>query len=441
MKAPSRPSAISAIATAGLLLTLLSGSSQAQDLIELTSGLKIRGAITARNVDGVTINVTVGTRSVARKYPLKSIHALTIGTKREVINPLAGAAAATAASQANKPAGETRRTRQEVEVLIAEVGRTPPAWFQDTPLNPPATLDLAWPHQPFSGWNNQKNVGQYVWDIVNPNPGRWREGVRLMHHLLTLNKSNPEVVQRAMLELGRMYHDLLEDYARSAFWYRAVGAEKDPQEYAQSAVTLAECYWRLGNREMAVELLGRVPTTYSAVKLWADLGETDKAIQLAEEYGEGEEPDLTYLYVGDACRIAGRYPEAIAYYQKVLDAPNDATRPARVNRNRQRAKASQEAIQLFDTLDVKTVADGKYQATSLGYEGGVQVEVAVARGRIDSVRVTQHREKQFYSALTDTPQKIIAKQDVRGVDATSGATITSEAIINATAKALAGKRK
>jgi uncharacterized protein with FMN-binding domain len=43
--------------------------------------------------------------------------------------------------------------------------------------------------------------------------------------------------------------------------------------------------------------------------------------------------------------------------------------------------------------------------------------------------------------MTDTPQKILAKQGVRGVDATSAATITSEAIINATAKALAGGQK
>ena len=69
----------------------------------------------------------------------------------------------------------------------------------------------------------------------------------------------------------------------------------------------------------------------------------------------------------------------------------------------------------------------------------VQVEVVVRSKRIDSVRVTQHREKQFYSALTDTPYKIIEKQGVKGVDTTSSATITSEAIINAAAKALAGK--
>jgi len=55
--------------------------------------------------------------------------------------------------------------------------------------------------------------------------------------------------------------------------------------------------------------------------------------------------------------------------------------------------------------------------------------------------VTKPTEKQFYSAMNDTTTKILAKQSVRGVDATSGATITSEAIINATAKALASGAK
>ena len=44
-------------------------------------------------------------------------------------------------------------------------------------------------------------------------------------------------------------------------------------------------------------------------------------------------------------------------------------------------------------------------------------------------------------SAADTPAKIIAKQGVKGVDATSNATITSEAIINGTAKALASGAK
>ncbi|MFZ9092941.1 MAG: FMN-binding protein [Planctomycetaceae bacterium] len=57
------------------------------------------------------------------------------------------------------------------------------------------------------------------------------------------------------------------------------------------------------------------------------------------------------------------------------------------------------------------------------------------------MRVTRHREKQFYSSIEETPVRILKAQSVNGVDATTGATITSEAIINATAKGMSQGRK
>ena len=65
------------------------------------------------------------------------------------------------------------------------------------------------------------------------------------------------------------------------------------------------------------------------------------------------------------------------------------------------------------------------------------IAVSVGGGRIEKVEVTDHKEKQFYSAITDTTQQIVEKQSLKDVDTTSRATITSAAIVNATAKALA----
>jgi uncharacterized protein with FMN-binding domain len=102
-----------------------------------------------------------------------------------------------------------------------------------------------------------------------------------------------------------------------------------------------------------------------------------------------------------------------------------------------RARDSIDAINLFDKADVRKVADGTYKASSTGYTGALEVEVRVSGGKIEGLRVTKHSEKQFYAALTDTPNQILSKQSVKGIDATSRATITSQAIVNATAKALA----
>ena len=98
------------------------------------------------------------------------------------------------------------------------------------------------------GWNNQKNVGQFVWDIVNPNENRWREGVRLMHHLLSVNKSDAKATNRTMRSLGDMYFRFFQDYARAAFWWKQAGvkpgggpeaiylAEVDPRSLADVVV-------------------------------------------------------------------------------------------------------------------------------------------------------------------------------------------------------------
>jgi uncharacterized protein with FMN-binding domain len=257
---------------------------------------------------------------------------------------------------------------------------------------------------------------------------------------VTLHQDDPQKRERNMLTLARMYHNLLEDYGRSAFWFRAAGVEKDPKEYAQSAVILAECYWRLGYEEEAKKFLEKIPAGISQAKLLGDMGETEKAIRMAME--DEDSQGYAYLAAGDALRHVGRYDEALKYYQKVLAIEVPANNPpGRLIKNRNRADGNVQAIKSFEQSDPSKVPNGTYKSSSQGYEGPVEVAVVVQGGKIEKVNITQHREKQFYSAMTDTPAKIIAKQSVKGVDTTSNATITSEAIVNATAKALAAARK
>jgi uncharacterized protein with FMN-binding domain len=240
-----------------------------------------------------------------------------------------------------------------------------------------------------------------------------------------------------------MYHNLHQDYARAAFWWRQAGVDKANPPRGPS-VHLAECYWRLGNKQMAVDVLRKMnPIPYDGIKLWADMGETDKALSIAESAltNPGGQTHFALLYAADACRVGGKINDALKFYQQLIAMPAVGQFKGQIERCQKRAAATVEAIKLYDLSDVKKVADGTYDDEAIGYEGPVRVQVVVKSGKIESVEVTQHREKQFYSAMTDTPAKIIAKQSVKGVDATSSATITSEAIINATAKALASGAK
>lgn len=426
--------------------SLLSASpAAAEDTVELLSGAVVRGEVTGRTATDITVKSTIAGQAVVRKFPLDRLHAVTVGGQREVLKEKPGAPTPPSSKPASpaiapKPIDPlNRRTREQVLAEIEKAGRTPPDWFATTPLSYPPTLDLTWPMPAPKGWNNQQNVGQYIWDVINPNPGRWAGGIKLLHHLLGLHQGNPATMERIQLAIAKIYYTHLNDYARAAYWYRTVGAE-NTDEFSESAVSLAECYFHLGSKDMASQLLARVSPRNSLIKAWTTLGETDKALATAKILLSQGPNAETLMYVGDAYRIVGRYDEALAAYQQVIDlGPPGNDR--RLAKNQGRAQASVTAIQLFEKSDVKQVPDGVYTAQSLGYEGQVVVEVTVAAKRIASVRVVRHSEKQFYAALSEMPQRIIAKQSVKGVDTTSDATLTSEAIINATAKALAGVAK
>ena len=334
--------------------------------------------------------------------------------------------------------GRATRTREEVEALIRKVGSEAPDWWGATPLKYPDTLDLDWPLNAPGDWNNQRNVGQYLWDVINPNPGRWKEGIKLVHHLMLRNQADRARLARSMETLGTMFHNFTQDWPRAVFWWRMSAKYGQPHDPAM----MANCFWQMGCEEMAREILAQLTSDYTRngaiIKLWADMGELDKALRLAEQKARGGNPNIAYLAAGNACRQAGRMTEALAYYRKAANA-----RPAGEDNDdckRARAQATENiaVIRTFEMLDLKQTADGRYTATSTAFNGPLTVEVQVTAGRIASVRVTQHQEKQFYSALTETPRKIVERQSVKNIDACTGATITSEAIINATAKALAG---
>ncbi len=399
----------------------------AEDVVELLTGAKVRGRIVSHDASDVILEVVVGGKTYTRKYPRDKVRSVSIdGT-------------AVAIPSESKP---STRSKKEILDLIAIEGKTLPDWFESTKLSIPPTLDLDWPEPAPKPWDGSKNVGQFIWDRVNPNPNQWRNGVRLMHHIMDEKKGDSRIVRRAMLTLGGMYHHLLVDYPRAAYWLQRAGVDQNPDQNPGAGIQLADCYFHLGSKPMATALVQKMKSRpVHTIKLLGDMGETADAIRLAELFAKNSQPVTCYLYAGDVCRVAGRLDEAGQFYQKALRASDkDNRNNDHAKRDRQRAEASLAAIEFY-RLTPKELADGEYVASSLGYEDEVEVSVTLRDGRIQSVKVTKHREKQFYSSISDTPPRIIAKQGVNNVDTVSGATITSEAIINATAKALAQGRK
>lgn len=81
--------------------------------------------------------------------------------------------------------------------------------------------------------------------------------------------------------------------------------------------------------------------------------------------------------------------------------------------------------------------DGTYEGTAEGHNEPLSVEVTVEGGTITDVAVTDHAETEGISdpAIEEVPAAIVENNST-DVDTVSGATITSEAIINAVENAL-----
>lgn len=81
--------------------------------------------------------------------------------------------------------------------------------------------------------------------------------------------------------------------------------------------------------------------------------------------------------------------------------------------------------------------DGKYQGSAEGVHGAVGVEVTVQGGRIQKVDVTNQEESSGVAALAlkRIPEEIVKAQSAE-VEAVTGASMSSKAIMAATAEAL-----
>lgn len=81
--------------------------------------------------------------------------------------------------------------------------------------------------------------------------------------------------------------------------------------------------------------------------------------------------------------------------------------------------------------------DGTYTGTGKGFGGDIEVEVEVKDGKISSVDVLEHSESDGIAdpAIENIPEAIVEKNST-DVDAESGATLTSEGIIEAVNNAL-----
>jgi flavin reductase (DIM6/NTAB) family NADH-FMN oxidoreductase RutF/uncharacterized protein with FMN-binding domain len=89
----------------------------------------------------------------------------------------------------------------------------------------------------------------------------------------------------------------------------------------------------------------------------------------------------------------------------------------------------------------KKLFDGSYKGKSQGHVGEVVVEIAVEKGQITQVQVVEHMEYEHKDAIAKMPGRILSAKGIQGVDAVTGATETSNAILKAAESALMKARR
>jgi len=143
-----------------------------------------------------------------------------------------------------------------------------------------------------------------------------------------------------------------------------------------------------------------------------------------------------YDALGDLYAEIGNKDLARRHYTKAAQLFPTSKQPYGRHLLVRRAAKVRRKIDLLDMGAIKPgkLANGKYSGNSLGYTGPLSVTVTVRGGRITDIAV-RHKEKIHQNATKIIPKRIVDSQSLK-VDAVTGATVTSQGIVDATLQAL-----
>jgi uncharacterized protein with FMN-binding domain len=278
--------------------------------------------------------------------------------------------------------------------------KTPPDWFQTTTVH---------------------------WDMDKP----WKDGRLEVRRLLALDE--PQVREAVKItwlyaqkkDIGNghewpMYLFMSGNYA----WATAEYAKRIPTLAGQGATHEYLCY----------------------ASCLAHFREYDQALQVLDQAMK-DLPKPPWLitntanihnHYGDLYADMGQIDKAKQHYALAIQLLPTSTQPYGRHLLPRQAAKIQTKLDLLTMRGLGTAAlrDGAYVGKALGYADGTDMEVTVSikAGKIADVQV-KHQEKIDLGATKIIPQRIIDKQSLH-VDAVTGATVTSQAIVDGTFTAL-----
>lgn len=305
------------------------------------------------------------------------------------------------AIQAATPASATA-----LATALAQV-KVPPDWFADTPV----TWDT---NQP---WTDARLE---IRRLLASDEAGVRQGVKLTWLYSQKGDIGDGHELPMYLFLSGNYAWALQEYHN----YLKTAAGKGP---THAYLCLASCYAHFGEHEQALAVLQQA---------LADL--PPKPWRIANTANIHNHLGDIYARKGDPAKASEHYQQAIQIY------PTSDQPYGRHLLHRHVAKVQTKLDLLaLESLQAGQLRDGVYRGRSLGYadQQDVEITLTVRAGRMADLQV-KHAEKIELNATQIVPQRILAQQTLK-VDGVTGATVTSQAIIDGTFQALkqAGLRK
>ncbi|MBM81988.1 MAG: hypothetical protein CMJ78_15565 [Planctomycetaceae bacterium] len=139
---------------------------------------------------------------------------------------------------------------------------------------------------------------------------------------------------------------------------------------------------------------------------------------------------------GDLYAAWGKLDKAKHHYEEAIRIYPTAKPPYGRHLLPRRAKKVQSKLEMlsYDALETTQLKDGTYRDRALGYTGDLNLTIKVGGGRIQDIDI-KHTEKIDQNACVLIPKAIIDQQSLK-VDGISGATVTKDAIVAGTYRAL-----
>ena len=118
---------------------------------------------------------------------------------------------------------------------------------------------------------------------------------------------------------------------------------------------------------------------------------------------------------------------------------NTATKPVKTNKkNDKKTNTTTKPVEIPKPSGNIAYKDGTYTAEADGFNGSVKVTVTIKNGKITNISNSNTDTKEYFNkAWSRIQPAILKKQAVYGVDTVSGATFSSNGILEAVQKALA----